>query len=226
MEIGDYAFYYCENLKNIIIPNNIIKIGVDTFSDCKSLTSIIIPNSVMEIGDYAFYHCENLTSITIPKSVIGIGDYAFDSKYIEEINISTYDQFFQLNDYLKMISIGSTIKNYYSGKIKYSEKAMLLFKKYIIENKQDLLRFVISNTSLLNYMLNEIEEKFITYEEAQNLLNLEKENKADINSLLLEYIDKNYREEVEKNRKNILDELSLDEDLDKLNGLGEKQYGK
>ena len=52
-------------------------IGSHAFYSCDSLTSITIPNSVTSIVDYAFYGCSSLTSITIPDSITTISDYAF-----------------------------------------------------------------------------------------------------------------------------------------------------
>ena len=75
--IGDWTFYKCSSLKNIIIPNSVTSIGDCAFSDCSSLTNIIIPNSVTSIGDVAFSDCGSLTNIIIPNSVTSIGDWTF-----------------------------------------------------------------------------------------------------------------------------------------------------
>jgi hypothetical protein len=75
--IEDYAFYVCENLKNVILHDGLLEIGYQAFANCTSLSSITIPNSVTSIGDWAFAFCSGLTSITIPDSVISIEDGAF-----------------------------------------------------------------------------------------------------------------------------------------------------
>lgn len=51
------------NITDIELPNVKI-IGEQAFYNCQSLTNITIPNSVTSIGDEAFNDCENLISIT------------------------------------------------------------------------------------------------------------------------------------------------------------------
>ncbi len=75
-EIGNQAFYYCQSLTSIVIPNSVTKIGGGAFSMCVNLTSITIPDNVTSIGRMAFQQ-SGLTSITIPESVTEIGDQAF-----------------------------------------------------------------------------------------------------------------------------------------------------
>ena len=75
--IGKYAFYGCESLTYITIPNSVTIIEDSAFHDCKKLSSITIPESVEIIGDSAFAYCESLKVIAIPNSVKYIGDWAF-----------------------------------------------------------------------------------------------------------------------------------------------------
>ena len=77
--IGDEAFRGCYGLTSIEIPNSVTSIDGSAFYDCSGLTSIEIPNSVTSISHSAFSHCSGLTSITIPNSVTSIGSFAFRS---------------------------------------------------------------------------------------------------------------------------------------------------
>ena len=75
--IGRNAFYHCEKLSQITIPNSVESIGEDAFSGCTALTQVTIPNSVTSIGEDAFSGCTALTQVTIPNSVTSIRDHTF-----------------------------------------------------------------------------------------------------------------------------------------------------
>jgi len=75
--LEDYAFSYCESLREITIPSSVTSIGDSAFYNCSDLTEITIPSGVTRIGNYAFSDCSGLTSITIPSSVEIVGGDAF-----------------------------------------------------------------------------------------------------------------------------------------------------
>lgn len=72
----DHADYLPSSLKEVIITKA-TSIGEAAFYYCDSITSITLPDSVTSIGDRAFGWCENLTSITIPDGVTSIGEETF-----------------------------------------------------------------------------------------------------------------------------------------------------
>lgn len=100
--IDDHAFYQCDGLTSVTIPNSVTSIGGHAFSGCSGLTSVTIPSSVtiiewnafsectnlttltidvgsvVEISNVAFYGCTNLTALNIPSSVTRISENAFD----------------------------------------------------------------------------------------------------------------------------------------------------
>ena len=85
--IGEGAFYYSLNLKSVVLPNSVTKIGteafdvtsiaVGTFEACSSLTSVTIPNTVTSIGKRDFRGCTSLTSINLPNSITNIRQDTF-----------------------------------------------------------------------------------------------------------------------------------------------------
>lgn len=77
ISIGNRAFYGCENLSTITIPGSITVIGDCAFESCISLTTVTIEEGVRCIGEYAFQKCKKLSTIMIPESLTTIGDYAF-----------------------------------------------------------------------------------------------------------------------------------------------------
>ena len=96
-KIGQYAFYACQQLTSVTIPNSVTDIGNSAFYYCTALESIIIPDSVTSIEDSAFErsglksvtlsnnikrvmgfaNCQSLESITIPSSVTLLDWHAF-----------------------------------------------------------------------------------------------------------------------------------------------------
>ena len=77
VKIGPGTFWGCKELKKVNIPKKVDTISKYTFVHCTNLESITIPSNVTSIGEKAFGVCENLSSIIIPSSVTAIGDYAF-----------------------------------------------------------------------------------------------------------------------------------------------------
>ncbi len=76
-KIGENAFYLCENLASITLPEGITSIGTMAMDTCTNLSGIVIPNSVVTIGDHAFNDCFNLSNVVIGENVTTISAWAF-----------------------------------------------------------------------------------------------------------------------------------------------------
>ncbi|MBQ4244531.1 MAG: leucine-rich repeat domain-containing protein, partial [Clostridia bacterium] len=76
--IGNRAFRYCSSLEKINLPEGIKTIPTEAFSSCNELKEITIPESVTEIGANAFTECKSLETVEIPSGVTIIGELAFD----------------------------------------------------------------------------------------------------------------------------------------------------
>lgn len=61
--IASTAFWGLPNLREVQMPNTMMRIGVYAFSGCIQLESIVIPASVVEIQDYAFGSCTGLKTV-------------------------------------------------------------------------------------------------------------------------------------------------------------------
>ena len=60
--VGEYAFYKCENVNEVILKN-LKSIGHAAFARCKNLKEITIPDSVTYIGEDAFRGCDSLAHV-------------------------------------------------------------------------------------------------------------------------------------------------------------------
>lgn len=86
--IGEKAFYDCEALTNVVIPDTVTSVGYQAFCGCKNLISVTIPESVTEILANTFSFCFNLKEVNLPETLTSIGQYAFTNCYnLKSINI-------------------------------------------------------------------------------------------------------------------------------------------
>ena len=77
--IPGYAFYACDKLTSVSIPESVTSIGGYAFYNCKKITSVSIPTGVTEIGDRTFMYCNELVELTLREGITKIGGYAFNS---------------------------------------------------------------------------------------------------------------------------------------------------
>jgi len=85
-EMPTYSFSRCTDiygncfpklsLTSIILPDNLISIGVDAFLGCSNLTFVTFPEGLTAIGEYAFSTC-GLTSVTLPSGITTLENGVF-----------------------------------------------------------------------------------------------------------------------------------------------------
>lgn len=107
-EIGEEAFYDCENLYSIDLGDNLKNIGRLAFYSCPSINPTF-PETLLTIGEGAFRWCSSLQTVVIPKNVVEIGNYAFADCY----NIDKVYNLSSLVIYPKNHNYGSVALNVY-----------------------------------------------------------------------------------------------------------------
>ena len=87
-EIGRYAFFNCDGLKEIRFSAGLTRIDEYAFSFCDALTELSLPDALRSIDDGAFSRCEALQRVGFGTGLREIGTAAFDSCYaLEELSL-------------------------------------------------------------------------------------------------------------------------------------------
>lgn len=87
-EIADDTFYNCNELRSIVIPDSVKRIGISAFANCSRLNTVAFntmttksldPDTSLleEIGDYAFKNCISLVSLRMPNNPSIMGKECF-----------------------------------------------------------------------------------------------------------------------------------------------------
>lgn len=138
--IPENAFYDCDSLTRVIIPDSIKRIGDSAFWSCNGIGNINIPDSVTNISSFAFKDCDNLSKISIPNmSYIGLGAFEnCDNLTDAVINGTIYTHAFEDCKSLKKIVIMEGTKEIYSnafyGCAELKDIVIPVSLKYIYEN--------------------------------------------------------------------------------------------
>ena len=81
VRIGSRAFYDCDALGVVIIPNSVTSIGKEAFDDCNNFTKIEIPGSVQTIEESAFSGCYQMQTVVLHEGLQSIGKDVFYNNY-------------------------------------------------------------------------------------------------------------------------------------------------
>ncbi len=87
--IGACAFEYCNEIREIKIPDSVTEIKKGAFANCRKLEKLILSENIKILEKAAFSCCFELEKVILPASVAEIGQNAFSScQKLNEIRIS------------------------------------------------------------------------------------------------------------------------------------------
>lgn len=94
--ISKSAFFMCDKLTSVIIPDSITEIGVNAFARCASLVRAELPSGLKKLEKGAFSNCLSLTEIRIPKTTEIIAENPiYGSKNIKKIEVEDGNEVYE-----------------------------------------------------------------------------------------------------------------------------------
>lgn len=67
------CFHSAENLKTLVLPDNLTTISSGAFRGCTSLTELVFPNTVTSVDKSAVYNCKSITKLVLGASCTYLG---------------------------------------------------------------------------------------------------------------------------------------------------------
>ncbi len=114
--IGKNAFNSCSKIKSVKIEAPVTTIGEQAFYNCTSLETVQLPSGLKTIGKSAFSNCISLDDVILPNGLTNIDMSAFyscsslDSIVIpDSVSVINVSAFYNCQS-LKSVSVGSGIK--------------------------------------------------------------------------------------------------------------------
>lgn len=105
--IGESAFRDCGNLKNIKLPNSLLRIETSAFQNCNNLSAINFPPQLESLGEAAFY-LTGLKSVRVTQPIKEVGTRCFElcvglkevsfSKSVHKLGTHTLSQCYELEE--------------------------------------------------------------------------------------------------------------------------------
>ena len=140
---------FCD-VKEVIFPEGLIKIGEKSFNACTGLKKLVLKEGLKSIGKYAFANCTNIEKIELPSSLKTLGEGCF--MYIDSLETIRYHGTVEQWDKIKKgdkwaYGCVDVVIKCDDGKIKYSNQTRYM----TFDDKRKLI-----NKELVNDEIKEI----------------------------------------------------------------------
>ena len=124
-KIGQYAFYQCAFITEVIMPNSVESIYREAFAHCQNLANVRMSDNLKGIDDLAFSYCDELRALNLPYSLTYIGNDAFlgyissnrDRKVYHLTDGLYYVQGSYADEYIKNMHLPNEVKHLVDRKI-------------------------------------------------------------------------------------------------------------
>jgi len=123
--VGDLSFTESKNLKEVILPDELLEVGNGAFSLCNGLKKVHLPRNLQELHSHAFKFSA-INDVTLPKSIQKIGSFAFGGikkiaieEGVTEINNGLFDAQFDFDTLIipnSVKKIGKSSFSYFGAK--------------------------------------------------------------------------------------------------------------
>lgn len=111
------AFYACESIKRLVIPDSMTKLNCYAFTACTGLTEVVIPDSVTQITG-KFDSCTSLEKVSLGRGIKKIGREVFGES-IKQIHIKDIDSWLSFKREIKLNELETQYDaenaNFYNG---------------------------------------------------------------------------------------------------------------
>ncbi len=143
--VASKAFYSCETLTSLNMPQTIELIGEKAFYNCSSLENIVFSDNITKIGSFAFKNTAWLNEQSDDFVIVGDGvlvDYRGASQKVEiPEGVTAFEDAFADNYSITSIHLPSTLKSIGNGAF----YACTIVKEIAIENNSN---FAVENNAL------------------------------------------------------------------------------
>jgi hypothetical protein len=96
--IGNYAFYACDNLTNVVIGDNVRSIYSQVFQNCTSLTSVILGKNLQHISTSTFFGCVKLKDVYSYNESSPYASMIFEDDQFEKMTLHVPEDYY--NNYV------------------------------------------------------------------------------------------------------------------------------